>query len=93
MNPNETYHDTLEHIFTNSDVERKIDNLFDLETIGITEQDMSDYDARQIKRFEDSIKLKDGHYEVDLPWKDDLITKVQSNHEIALAVLHRLVTN
>ena len=35
--------------------------------------------------------MQDGRYNVELPWKDEVISKVPSNHEVALSVLDKVV--
>ena len=52
---------------------------------------VSDYDKIKIKEFEDSIKYNDGSYSVKLPWHEDKINSVPSNHEVSLSVLNRVV--
>ena len=37
--------------------------------------------------------FRDGHYHVELPWHDELVTKVPSNYNIALSTLHRVYKN
>ena len=96
LNPIQTYTDTLECIFEESNVERRVDKFFDLETIGIKNSDsadMSNYDLQQIKSFSDSIHFNKGHYEVALPWKKELLPQVKSNHDVSLAILNRVTAS
>ena len=95
LNPVESYDDPLEYLFPDSNVERKVEKLFSLESLGINNNDvdMSEYDNIQVQKFSESIELKDGHYYVALPWKEHLISKVRSNSDIALSVLNRATKN
>ena len=53
---------------------------------------LSDYDKAKIREFEESIEYKDNSYHIKLPWHEDKISSVPSNHEVALSVLNRVVT-
>ena len=44
-----------------------------------------------IDKFKQGISLQDGSYYVELPWKDEVISKVPSNHKVALSVLDKVV--
>ena len=44
-----------------------------------------------IDKFRQGISLQDGSYYVELPWKDEVISKVPSNHKVALSVLDKVV--
>ena len=44
-----------------------------------------------IDRFKQDISLRDGRYHVELPRKDEVISKVPSNHKVALSVLDKIV--
>ena len=52
--------------------------MFSLESIGITQEE-SDCDKTEIEKFKNSIKLINGSYHIDLPWKTDAIGKVPNN--------------
>ena len=94
MNPKQSYFDPLAEIFNESNVERNIDKMFSCESLGIREdlEMENDYDRAKIKEFEESIEFKDGAYNVKLPWHEEKIKTVPSNHAVALSVLDRVVT-
>ena len=45
-----------------------------------------------MREFDESIEYKDNSYHIILPWHEDQISSVPSNHEVALSVLNRIVT-
>ena len=86
-----SFDDPLAEFFPYSDVERGLEQMFKMESLGIPDQDtFSDYDQQQIKRFQDTIVLKDGKYHVELPWNMDKLARVPSNHAVSLHVLDRV---
>ena len=76
MNPKSSYPDPLQCLFP----ERNLDMMFQTEGLGIDSKEnaITDYDSVKIKDFEDSIKFEDGHYNVKLPWHEDVLEKVPS---------------
>ena len=46
-----------------------------------------DYDKDQIRKFKESILLKNNAYYVDLPWLKDKIKPIPSNYQVSLKVL------
>ena len=92
MNPKSSYPDPLQCLFPESSVERNLDMMFQTEGLGIDSKEnaITDYDSVKIKDFEDSIKFEDGHYNVKLPWHEDVLEKVPSNHNVALTVMDRV---
>ena len=73
-------------------MERNLDMMFQTEGLGIDSKEnaITDYDSVKIKDFEDSIKFEDGHYNVKLPWHEDVLEKVPYNHNVALTVMDRV---
>ena len=69
--------------------------MFSLDSLCCQEKSdqVSRYDVAKIEEFQKGIIFKDGKYHVSLPWKEDLVEKVHSNHKVALAVLNRVVNN
>ena len=65
--------------------------LFQTRGLGIysKENATTGYDSVKIKDFEDSITFEDGHHNVKLPWHEDVLEKVPSNHNVALTVVDR----
>ena len=94
LNPKQSYFDPLSEVFSESQVERNIDKMFSCESLGISDdqESTSDYDKAKIREFEESIEYKDNSYHIKLPWHEDKISSVPSNHEVALSVLNRVVT-
>ena len=95
MSPKKTYFSPLESLLPESTVEQGLENMFNLDSLGC--QDNSDisphYDVVKIEEFQKGIVFKNNKYHVNLPWKEDLVDKVPSNHKVALAVLDRVVNN
>ena len=92
MNPKHSYYDPLSEVFDESNVERNIDKMFSCESLGIAEEkdSTSDYDKIKIREFEESIEFRDNAYHVKLPWHEDKIETVPSNHSVALKVLDKV---
>ena len=59
--------------------------MFSLESVGIPKT-FSNADSEIIKELEKNISMENNKYNVVLPWKKELIDKVESNFEIAKAV-------
>lgn len=93
MNPIKSYPDPLAEIFDESQVERNLEKMFDVDSLGISSEDEAtcNYDKSKIMEFENSIEFKNNAYHVKLPWHDDKIKSVPSNHRIALSVLNGVV--
>ena len=73
MNPIKSYPDPFAEIFDESQVERNLEKIYDVDSLGISpeEQSVCDYDKRKIKVFENSIKFIDNAHHIKLPWHDD----------------------
>ena len=93
MDPLKSYFNPLEHILTDSEVDNGLENLFSLESMGISHKDneLVAFDKDQVDNFKKGISFRDGHYHVSLPWYSDKVSKVPSNHQVALKVLDRTV--
>ena len=65
--------------------------MFNMDSLSHNEEIESDFDHQLIDKFKQGISLRDGRYHVELPWKDEVIRKVPSNHKIALSVLDKVV--
>ena len=93
MSPIKSYPDPFTEIFNESQVERNLEKMFDVDSLEVSpeEQSISDYDKWKIKEFENSIKFKDNAYHIKLPWHENKIKSVPSNHRVALSVLYRVV--
>ena len=93
MNPIKNYPDPFAEIFDESQEEKNLEKMFEVDSQGISpeEQSVCDYDKRKIKEFENSIKFKDNAYHIKLHWHEDEIKSVPSNHRVALSVLNRVV--
>ena len=76
------YYSPLTQIFSDSMCEQGMENFFSLESVGIKNK-ISSYDEVQIANFKESIELKDNHYYVKLPWKEDILQNVPHNFEIS----------
>lgn len=92
LHPQNTYVDVLENVFAETNVERNIDKLYNLEQLGISDSEKSNtYDEKMVEKFSESVVFKNGSYYVEMPWKADVIKNVPSNYKIAIAVLNRVV--
>ena len=91
MSPTKSYFSPLESLFPDSSVEQGLEAMFNLDSLGHNEQIECDFDRQMIDKFEQGISLQDGKYHVELPWKEDVIDKVPSNHKVALSVLDKVV--
>ena len=91
MSPTKSYFSPLESLFPESSVEQGLEAMFNMDSLGHNEEIESDFDRQLIDKFKQGISLRDGRYHVELPWKDEVISKVPSNHKIALSVLDKVV--
>ena len=66
-------------------VESGIERMFSLESIGIPKAFSCSVTAT-IKEFDENINLRNGKYHVKLPWKEELVSKLESNFEVAKAI-------
>lgn len=83
LNPQHSYFTPFKDVFPDSQVEHGLENLFSLESIGIKEENSSNYDEIEIENFRKSIALKNGKYHVDIPWNRDILQRVPSNFYLA----------
>lgn len=67
-----TYDDPLSDDFSDSDVQRRLEKMFSVESLGIREQEeFSNYDEQMVELSQQSISVKDKYY-VQLPWNSIL---------------------
>ena len=93
LNPTKSYFSPLEHVLTDSVIEQGLENLFSLESIGISseEDEICDYDIDQINIFENNITFENGHYHIILPWHINELQLVPNNWHVALKVLENVI--
>ena len=91
MSPTKSYFSPLQSLFPESSVEQGLQAMFNMDSLGHNEKIESDFDRQSIVKFKQGISLRDGRYHVELPWKDEVISKVPSNHKVALSVLDKAV--
>ena len=72
-------------------MERTVEKIFSLETMEIKEDSVTDYDLDKIDSFHCSITFRERYYFVDLPWNEDKLVEVPSNHQMVLNVLDHVV--
>ena len=91
MDPLKSYFNPLEHILEDCEVDNGREHLFSLESMGIKKngKKLVSFDEDQINRFREGISFKMEHCHVELPWYQDKINLVPSNHFVALKVLDR----
>ena len=63
-------------------LDRTLESLFSLESIGIVSDKCSSYDNQEIDKFRDSIEFIDGKFHIDLPWNKEIIKEVPSNFKL-----------
>ena len=62
--------------------------MFSLESLVLpTSDEFSTVDDEKIRKFRDSLSFRDGIYYVQLPWYEDKLESVPSNHNAALRSL------
>ena len=95
VSPIKTYFSPVCHLFQESSIEQGFENLFNLEAMGISEghEDLSDFDEMQIKKFREEIEFKNNHYYVALPFYEDRLKYVPSNHQLALKILGKVIND
>jgi hypothetical protein len=74
-------------------LDKRLDNLFSLESLGVKDEPISDFDELCIDKFESGIEFVDGKYNVEIPWDNDKLKLVKSNYNIAKHSLNRVVDN
>ena len=72
LNPVKTYFDPIGSIIDSSLIEDKLDNIFSLESVGISPNEPSDFDKEKINEFVNSIQFKNNRYYVKLPWNEEV---------------------
>ena len=86
-----SYLNPLAEFFPDSEVQRGLEQMFNLESLGIHDENhFSDYDQEPVRHFQNAIEFKDGKYYVELPWHADKLARVPSNHAVSLRILDRV---
>jgi len=89
VDPIKTNFDPIGSVLDDSSVEDRLDRLFSVESLGITETSCS-YDQQMIDQFTKNIVFKDGKYGVNLPWNEK-ISEVPHNFHVSKAILDKVV--
>ena len=92
LSPNKSYFNPIDNICPESNIDNGLEKIFSLETLGIKETDneICSYDQKKIAEFQNNIQFKDNTYYVKLPFYEDKIKQVPSNHKIAISALQRV---
>ena len=90
LNPIKTNFDPLGGVMSDSQVEHNLDKMFNIESLGITEESSS-YDEFHINKFNENVSFTEGKYHVKLPWNDN-INDVKSNYGICKSVVNKVVS-
>lgn len=91
LEPESKFLDPVSPVLSLTSVEQGLENMFSLESLGIDETlSHSNYDEFKISEFNSNLEFIDGKYHVKLPWIENKIDLVPSNHKLALAVLNRV---
>ena len=72
-------------------MEKTVEKIFSLETMGIKEDSVSDYNHNKIHSFRSSTTFRAGCYFIDLLWKEYKLVEIPSNHQVALNVLDYVI--
>ena len=84
----------IAHFVTTSaeSIEQTVDELWKIENGGLTHNVcMSHNDQKVLKLWEDSIKLKGGHYELPIPWKENVF--LPNNLSVPQSRIRSLMSN
>ena len=91
VDPTPSYFDPLLHTHSDLDLDIGLENVYKLESIGICEEtDQGSIDIIYNNRFLESIEFKEGKYHIEIPWYEEVLQAVPSNHQVALAALRRV---
>ena len=89
LNPPKSNFDPIGSVAKDTQIDEKLDNLFNAEDLGIY-SDISENDVTKITEFKNGISFKDEKYHVELPWNEK-ISDVKSNFYVSSAVLNKVV--
>ena len=87
------YLDPIRNSSFDDHLDENLNKMFSTESLGIVENDPSDYDKTEIEKFRENIVLENGRYYIKLPWDEEKISKVPSNFGISKSVLSRTVSD
>jgi hypothetical protein len=91
LDPCHSYFNPLGHVLNESEVEHGLESMFKLESLGVEDfSEKNSFDEDHINKFKNAIEFREGKYHVDLPWMEDKLQLLPSNHKVALAVLDRV---
>ena len=95
LHPNKSYFSPLESLYPDSAVEHGLEQMFSLDSVAYIDEpnQLAESDIELVSEFKKGIQFKDDKYYVNLPWKNDLIKQVPSNHKVALSVLNWVTEN
>lgn len=82
--------EVISHFIVDSSLEQKVENLWKVENDGlhVDELSFSQEDVEVLEFWDKNTKLIDGHYEIPIPWKDDI--HVPNNVSVAKSRLFSL---
>ena len=87
------YLDPIQTSSFDDHLDENLTKMYSTESLGIVENDPSDYDKTEIEKFRENIVLENGRYYIKLPWDEEKISKVPSNFGISKSVLTRTVSD
>ena len=70
LNPEPFQPDVISSVIADSEVEGKLSRMFQVESIGLSDESVCEADARKVDQFASSIQPKDGKYHVPLLWNE-----------------------
>ena len=80
-----------ENSLTSFTLNRKLSDLWTLDSIGITEENGDELEDKTKDEFEKSIVHKNGQYTVQLPWKKGMRDKLQRDFHLSKAILQSTI--
>lgn len=89
VNPRDSYFNPMAYAKSESDIDLNIENMFRIESLGISESDNAVVVNEVLEKFDRAIEYKDGHYHVELPFKEE-VKNLKSNWKIAQSTMYRV---
>ncbi|KAF2344223.1 Retrotransposon Pao, partial [Trinorchestia longiramus] len=90
LEPSPCCSDCIDTVLSYSNVERNLEKLLSVESVGLPDEEVSEADKQKLKQFEEGIVFKDGKYAVWFVWNDN-IHEVDNNFTVARAVLFKVI--
>ena len=73
-----------------SSVEQGLDDLLNIENLGIKDESTIAYTDTEVDKFKNSVEFKDGKYFVSLPWRQEVLSRVPSNFGLSKIIAQKV---